>query len=100
MARVDARSSGQEQDFGNGAADPYNRAALWPSNYTNTSTYGHIARLNQVRQSVISNNTLFAGQSYLNSTSKIIASTPFDVAIRKGPLLAVLTNVSPPSGQD
>jgi alpha-amylase len=85
--------SGQEQDFSNGAADPYNRAALWPSNYTNTSTYQHIARLNKVRKAVIANNTMFNGQSFLNSTSKIIASTATDVAIRKGPLLAVLTNV-------
>ncbi|GFZ44160.1 1,4-alpha-D-glucan glucanohydrolase 1 [Saitozyma sp. JCM 24511] len=88
---------GQEQDFSNGAADPYNRAALWPSNYTNTSTYQHIARLNKVRKAVIANNTLFNGQSFLNSTSKIIASTATDVAIRKGPLLAVLTNRGSPS---
>ena len=82
-----------------GAADPYNREALWPSNYTNTSTYTHIAKLNSIRHALISNNTLFSGQNFLDSTAKIVESTATDVAIRKGPLLAVLTNVSPPSSE-
>ncbi|KAL7421747.1 hypothetical protein Q5752_003518 [Cryptotrichosporon argae] len=88
---------GQEQDFDNGAADPYNRAALWPSNYTNTSTYNHIKRLNQIRQAVINNGTTFNGKTFLNSTSQIVANTTTDVAIRKGPLLSVLTNRGSPS---
>ena len=91
---ADAGFSGQEQDFGDGAADPYNRQALWPSNYTNTSTYHHIASLNQIRHTLISNGTQFEGKSFLDYQSKIVASSQYDVAIRKGPLLAVLTNVS------
>ncbi|CAD6578592.1 MAG: hypothetical protein TREMPRED_002226 [Tremellales sp. Tagirdzhanova-0007] len=88
---------GQEQDFSEGNADPYNRQALWPSNYANSSTYNRIAKLNEVRHAVISNNTLFKGQSFLNSTSSIVASTAHDVAIRKGPILAVLTNRGSPN---
>lgn len=85
---------GQEQDFSDGAADPYNRQALWPSTYTNTSTYTHLGKLNTIRSAVISNGTTFEGKTFLQYQSKIVASTAMDVAIRKGPLLAVLTNVS------
>lgn len=85
---------GQEQDFASGAGDPYNRQALWPSQYANTTTYNHIKRLNEIRHAVISNNTLFDGQNFLDSQTKIVASTDHDVAFRKGPLLVVLTNVS------
>jgi alpha-amylase len=86
--------SGQEQDFASGAHDPENRQALWPSNYDNTTTYQRIAKLNQVRHGLIANGTTFNGQSFLDHKTEIIASTQYDVAIRKGPLLAVLTNVS------
>lgn len=85
---------GQEQDFASGAGDPYNRQALWPSQYANTTTYNHIKRLNEIRHAVISNNTLFDGKNFLDSQTKIVASTGHDVAFRKGPLLTVLTNVS------
>lgn len=77
--------------------DPYNRNALWPYGYANTSTYWHIAQLNQVRHALISNGTKFEDKTFLDNPSKIIASTNSDVAIRKGPLLAVLTNVSCPT---
>ena len=50
--------------------------------------------MNQVRHAVISNNTLYNGKGFLDSQSTIISNTNYDVAIRKGPLLAVLTNVS------
>jgi len=86
--------SGQEQDFASGAHDPENRQALWPSNYENTTTYQRIAKLNNVRHALIANGTTFEGKSFLDYKTQIIASTPYDVAIRKGPLLAVLTNVS------
>ncbi|KIR67164.1 alpha-amylase [Cryptococcus bacillisporus CA1873] len=88
---------GQEQDFASGAGDPYNRQALWPSQYANTTTYNHIKRLNEIRHAVISNNTLFDGKNFLDSQTKIVASTDHDVAFRKGPLLAVLTNRGSPS---
>jgi alpha-amylase len=86
--------SGQEQDFSHGAGDPYNRQALWPSNYANTTTYNRIGRLNKLRQGLIANNTMFEGKNYLNSTSKVIASSNYDVAIRKGPIVAIMSNVS------
>jgi len=86
-------SSGQEQDFSDGAHDPENRQALWPSNYANTTSYQRIKKLNQVRHALISNGTTFEGKNFLDYQTKIIAHSDYDVAIRKGPLLAVLTNV-------
>ncbi|ORY32604.1 glycoside hydrolase superfamily [Naematelia encephala] len=88
---------GQEQDFSDGAADPYNRQALWPSTYANTSTYSRISKLNKIRQAVISNGTTFGGKTFLDSPAKILVSTATDIAIRKGPLLAVLTNRGSPN---
>ncbi|OWZ60335.1 alpha-amylase [Cryptococcus neoformans c45] len=88
---------GQEQDFASGAGDPYNRQALWTSEYANTTSYNHIKRLNEIRHAVISNNTLFEGKNFLDSQTKIVASTDYDVAFRKGPLLVVLTNRGSPS---
>lgn len=85
---------GQEQDFSHGAGDPFNRAALWPSNYANTTTYNRIARLNTVRHSLITNTTTFNGTNFMNAKARIVQSSEYDVAIRRGPALAVLTNVS------
>lgn len=85
---------GQEQDISFGMSDPYNRNALWPYNYTNTTTYQRMGRLNEVRTALISNNTQFNNSNFMDSRSDVIASSQYDVAIRKGPLLAVLTNVS------
>jgi len=87
---------GQEQDQSFGQSDPYNRNALWPSNYTNTTTYQRMATLNEVRSSIIANNTEHNGESYMDARSQIIASSQYDVAIRKGPVLAVLTNRGSP----
>lgn len=43
---------GQEQSF-SGANDPYNREALWSSNYnTGTEMYVHISKVNRLRQKV------------------------------------------------
>ena len=88
---------GQEQELSDGLGDPYNRQALWPSKYTNTSTYERIKKINNARQAIIANGTQFEGKSYLDYQAKIIASTNYDVAIRKGPLLAMLTNRGSPS---
>ncbi|RXK40840.1 alpha-amylase [Tremella mesenterica] len=88
---------GQEQDFGDGAADPHNREALWPSDYANTTTYQRIGRLNKIRKAVIANNTQYAGHNFLDSRATFIASSNYDVAFRKGPILAVLTNRGSPS---
>ncbi|WVN88138.1 uncharacterized protein L203_103339 [Cryptococcus depauperatus CBS 7841] len=88
---------GQEQDLAGGAGDPYNREALWPSGYSNTTTYQHIKRLNDIRRAVIKNNTMFEGKNFLDSRTQIVASTNKDVAFRKGPLLTVLTNRGSPN---
>ncbi|KAK4686429.1 hypothetical protein P7C73_g3699, partial [Tremellales sp. Uapishka_1] len=90
---------GQEQDFYSGAADPYNRAALWPSNYTNTTTYQRIGKFNSIRHTLINNGSqvTFNGTNFLQSTSQIIATTANDVAIRKGPLIIAMTNRGSPS---
>ncbi|ORX36860.1 glycoside hydrolase superfamily [Kockovaella imperatae] len=90
---------GQEQEFHEGAGDPYNRQALWPSNYANTTTYNRIKTLNAVRKAVMTNNTMYNGQNFINSKTQFIASTDYDVAIRKGPFVAVLTNRGSPSQQ-
>ena len=87
---------GQEQDTSFGASDPYNRNALWQSNYTNTTTYQRMATMNEVRSSIIANNTEFNGETFMSARSKVIASSQYDVAIRKGPVLAVLTNRGSP----
>lgn len=43
---------GQEQSF-NGGNDPYNREALWTSNYnTNSEMYLHISKVNKLRKAV------------------------------------------------
>jgi alpha-amylase len=87
---------GQEQDTSFGQADPYNRNALWPSNYINTTTYQRMGQLNEVRSALIANNTQFNGTNFMDARSQVIASSEYDVAIRKGPLLAVLTNRGSP----
>jgi alpha-amylase len=84
---------GQEQDFQMGAGDPYNRAALWPSEYANTTTYNRITRLNTIRHALITNSTAFNGTNFHDATAQIVGSSATDVAIRRGPVLAILTNV-------
>lgn len=88
---------GQEQDLHMGGYDPLNREALWPSNYTNGTTYQRLTKLNQLRTALINNGTLYQGKSYIDSHATILASTDYDVAFRKGPVLAVLTNRGSPS---
>lgn len=88
---------GQEQDFQLGAGDPYNRAALWPSKYANSTTYNRITRLNTIRHALITNSTAFNGQNFHDARAEIVGSSASDVAIRRGPALAILTNVSFPS---
>lgn len=87
---------GQEQDMALGNNDPYNRAALWPLGYENTTTLQRVTRLNKIRQGLITKNIQFNGQTYLDSRSQILANTTYDVAIRKGPILMILTNRGSP----
>lgn len=102
---------GQEQDVSDGAADPvccymtplqvadrkYNRNALWAEghgNYKNSTTYERIKTLNLLRHTLITNGTQYQGKTFLQSPTTVITETANDVAIRKGPVVSVLTNVS------
>lgn len=88
---------GQEQDVWDGAADPYNRNALWADghgNYGNSTTYQRVKTLNKLRHSLIANGTTFDGKTFLQAPTTVVAQTATDLAVRKGPVLTVLTNVS------
>ncbi|KAL1405411.1 hypothetical protein Q8F55_009042 [Vanrija albida] len=87
---------GQEQDLSDGNHDPYNRQALWPSNYENGTTYQRIARLNLVRKNLITTGIQFDGKAYMDDDSKAIAVTPTDIAFRKGPIVFTLNNRGSP----
>ncbi|KAJ7470351.1 glycoside hydrolase family 13 protein, partial [Mycena latifolia] len=80
---------GQEQDF-SGAVDPYNREPLWPSNYTNTSSYQLISTLNQLRNFLV-NTTDWATQDI-----DVLESNEHGIAFQKGEVVTVLTNIGSP----
>lgn len=90
--------NGQELDTTFGSHDPYNRAALWTMDnaYGNTTTSQMMYRLNSIRKKMIDLNLGWNGASYMDSRSDIIAYTENDVAIRKGPIIMVLTNRGSP----
>ncbi|KAI0085427.1 alpha-amylase [Irpex rosettiformis] len=81
---------GQEQGF-SGSADPWNREPLWPSNYTNTTTYELIGKLNGLRNYLI-NST----DSFLSSDVQVLSSSDIGISIMKGPVISVLTNIGSP----
>lgn len=80
---------GQEQYF-SGNADPYNREPLWPSNYTLTPAYELITNLNKLRNFLV-NTTDWAKQE-----TQILTTSPYGIAIMKGPVISVLTNIGSP----
>ncbi|KAJ7168123.1 alpha-amylase [Mycena crocata] len=80
---------GQEQGF-SGASDPYNREPLWPSNYTNTSSYQLISTLNKMRNFLV-NTTDWATQD-----TNVLASNNNGVAFKKGEIITILTNIGAP----
>ncbi|KAL1862639.1 hypothetical protein Daus18300_008437 [Diaporthe australafricana] len=106
---------GQEQHF-SGQNDPYNRERLWTSGYNEDSElYRWIAKLNAVRTLAIDTDALFVSSqadtvwppspppasnttsgsnSTTNSTtSSTPALTNHHIAVKKGSLISVLTNV-------
>lgn len=87
---------GQEQDLANGHEDPWNRAALWPTNYENGTTYQRIARLNLIRKQLITSGLQFNGKSYMDDNSTAIGVTQYDIAFRKGPIIYTLNNRGSP----
>ncbi|RDX42676.1 alpha-amylase [Lentinus brumalis] len=83
---------GQEQGF-HGNADPYNREALWTSNYENTTTYGMITKLNQLRNFMINSTS-----DWITSPMKVLNTTPEGIVFAKGEITTILTNIgSPPA---
>jgi alpha-amylase len=83
---------GQEQHF-SGAADPYNREALWLSGYPTTSPlYQLVKELNAIRSLAINKSS-----SYLTWHAQIVYSDAHNIAFRKGNasymILMVVNNV-------
>lgn len=103
---------GQEQYF-SGAGDPVsdpvnlyivipahdskgatqnNREALWPSNYQQTNAYKLIATLNHLR------NYLVSTSDWAKQETQLMTTGPEGVAIMKGPVISILTNIGSPVG--
>lgn len=84
---------GQEQHF-SGSGDPYNREPLWPSGYQQTDAYTIIQQLNAARNFLVSN----ASQTnWLTSETEILTQSPHGIAIMKGPVITILTNIGSPA---
>lgn len=81
---------GQEQSL-SGAADPFNREALWPTGYQKTTAYNMTATLNQLRNYLVQT-------SWLNSTTQVLTTEPDGISIMRGNVITILTNIgSPPA---
>jgi len=81
---------GQEQGM-HGDSDPYNREALWPSGYQNTTTVYLISKLNRLRQWMIKTDS-----QYLTQQTSILSTTATGIAIQKGYVTSVMTNIVSP----
>lgn len=80
---------GQEQYF-SGNSDPFNREALWPSNYEKTDAYKLMSTLNQFR------NFLVNKTDWVKQEAQVLTTSPYGLAIMKGPVISVLTNIGSP----
>ncbi|KAK0287101.1 hypothetical protein LTS00_010139 [Friedmanniomyces endolithicus] len=81
---------GQEQHYNalGGSSDPFNREALWFSDYnTNAPLYGLIATLNKARKHAISDDG-----AYLSYENWPIYTDTTTIAMRKGKMVTVLSN--------
>jgi alpha-amylase len=81
---------GQEQGM-HGNSDPYNREALWPSGYQNTTAVNLIAKLNRLRQWMIKTDS-----DYLAQRTSILSTTATSIAIQKGSVISIITNIGSP----
>jgi hypothetical protein len=72
-----------------------NREALWPSNYVNTTQTWQIAQLNQLRKHLEDKKITHNGLTFNQASASIVAADSKTVAIRKGPVLSMLTTVCP-----
>ncbi|KAG1882923.1 glycoside hydrolase family 13 protein [Suillus subluteus] len=80
---------GQEQGF-SGNSDPYNREAMWPSKYANTTTYQLMTTLNQFRNFLV-NNTQWA-----TTPMQVLTTSPYGIATLKGDCVSIMTNIGSP----
>jgi alpha-amylase len=89
-AGIPAIYYGLEQDIADGTDDPANRNALWLYNgfSTETETYKRIAKLNQIRHAWNKDN------DWLRAHATVVDVATSDIALKRGNLLIVLTNVS------
>jgi len=84
---------GQEQHYSasgstNGGNDPYNREALWFSQYnTEAQLYQLIARLNKIRKNAIRDDSTYL--TYQNNPSYTDTTT---ITMKKGKMFTVLSN--------
>jgi len=80
---------GQEQGL-SGSSDPWNREALWTSQYEKTTAYNLTATLNQLRNYLV-NNT-----DWLKSATEVLATQSDGISIMKGDIVTMLTNIGSP----
>ncbi|KAI0256530.1 glycoside hydrolase family 13 protein [Lactifluus subvellereus] len=80
---------GQEQSL-DGSGDPYNRGPLWTSGYQHTVAYNLTATLNKLRNYLV-NNTNWA-----QSRTRVLQVTSQGLAIMKGNIVTILTNIGSP----
>ncbi|KAG2048742.1 glycoside hydrolase family 13 protein [Suillus hirtellus] len=80
---------GQEQGF-SGNTDPYNREAMWPSKYANSTTYQLMTTLNQFRNFLV-NNTQWA-----TTPTQVLTTSPYGIATLKGDCVSIMTNIGSP----
>ncbi|KAF9532429.1 glycoside hydrolase family 13 protein [Crepidotus variabilis] len=84
---------GQEQSM-SGNSDPNNREALWPSNYAQTDAYKLITTLNKFR------NHLVNSTDWVKQPVQVMTASPEGIAIMKGPVISILTNIGSPPRND
>ncbi|BFZ57570.1 hypothetical protein PYCC9005_004622 [Savitreella phatthalungensis] len=78
---------GQEQAF-TGQVDPYNREALWTSNYDETNVYFQMHKtLNAMRKQVIK-----LDSNFLTTNTKVLGNDVQYIVLKKGSLLSLLFN--------
>lgn len=81
---------GFEQRF-NGGGDPVNRETMWTSGYnTNATLYQYISKLHQIRDTA---STAVGKASYFSSNVGVLGTSPEYMALQRGPLVVVVSNV-------
>ncbi|PFH49092.1 glycoside hydrolase family 13 protein [Amanita thiersii Skay4041] len=80
---------GQEHGF-SGSADPFNREPLWPSGYARSEIYNFTATINKFR------NFLINSTDWLHQETQIITTTNHSIALVKGSVITVATNIGSP----